>query len=214
MIKKNTQKGFTIIELMIATSVFAVVLAIAASGVVTIGRLYYKGLTSSKAQETSRSVTETIARTIQFSGDSLATGGSFPNAQSFCFGQDRYTYIINSQVTDSTTIGLRHDIRPDLNDCSPIESDNPAGTELLPNHLRLLDFRISSVSPDSFRIAIKVIYGDDDLISTYDNDGNPVGGSGHPTAVESNGAQCKPGIAGSNFCASSELETIVNKRVK
>lgn len=196
---------------MIATSVFAIVLVIAATGIMTIGRLYYKGLTSSKAQETTRSIAETITRTIQFSGDALSTGGGFPGAQSFCFGQDRYSYIINSQVIDDSTIGLRHDIRSDLNDCTPLAS---GGTELLPENIRLLNFRIVSINTDTFRIAVKVAYGDDDLISTYDNDGNPIGGSGHPTEAESNDAQCKPGIAGSNFCASSELETIVDKRVK
>lgn len=212
MNKKNTQKGFTIIELMIATSVFGIVLVIAASGIVTIGRMYYKGITSSRTQEATRSVIETISSTLQLSdASSTSTGGGFPGAQSICFGQDRYTYIINSQVTDPSVIGLRYDVRPNLNDCSPLAS---GGSELLRENTRLLDFRVSLVTPGTYRINVKIAYGDNDLISTYDNNGSPIGGSGHPNETESRAASCKPGITGSSFCAVSELETVVNNRVK
>lgn len=212
MNKKHTNKGFTIIELMIATSVFAIVLVIAASGILTIGRMYYKSITSSRTQETARSVVETISSTLQLTtASSISTGGSFPGAQSICFGQDRYTYIINSQVTGPGVIGLRYDPRPTLNDCSPIAS---GGTELLSENMRLLDFRVASAASDTYRINVKVAHGDNDLISTYDDSGNPIGGSGHPNETESRAAQCKPGIAASSFCAISELETVINNRVE
>ncbi len=211
---KDYQKGFTIIELMIATSVFAIVLVVAASGILTIGRMYYKSITSSRTQETTRSVVETISSTLRLTtASSISTGGSFPGAQSICFGQDRYTYIINSQVTGPGVIGLRHDPRPTLNDCSPINASDPS-TELLPENMRLLDFRVASAASDTYRVNVKVAHADDDLISTYDGNGNPIGGPGHPSEAESRAAQCKPGIAASSFCAISELETVINNRVE
>ena len=207
------KKGFTIIELMIATSVFAVVLVVAATGILTIGRLYYKGVTSSRTQEATRSVINTIASTIQFTGNNRSDDGETDvagTAQAICFGYDRYTYVINSQVSNGDR-GLVYDRRPDLHDCSALES---GGTELLPENTRLLAFNIDAINTKTFRIGVKVAYGANDLLSTYDDNGNPIGGSGHPNITEAADAQCKPGIAGSNFCAVSELETTVSKRVE
>jgi len=208
----KTEPGFTIVELMIATSIFGVILIVAASGIIAIGKMYYKGITSSKTQEASRSIIDNISRTIQFTGQPMSTGGGAPAAQSICFGQDRYTYTIDEKVSNSTpdVIGLRHDTRTDLGDCSPIESDDPAGTELLPENTRLLDFRVTLITPEIFRISVKVAYGDNDLLTHYPPDANDMT---DPTAPPASGL-CRPSLVGGNFCATSELETIVNKRVE
>ncbi|MEX2014473.1 MAG: prepilin-type N-terminal cleavage/methylation domain-containing protein [Candidatus Saccharimonadales bacterium] len=215
MSKKNKSKGFTIVELMIATSIFGVILIVAASGVIAIGRIYYKGITSSKTQETSRSVIDTISRTVQFTGQPMSTGGSFPGTQVICFGQDRYTYTINSKVdtdiSDGVIIaGLIYDRRTDLSACSPIDLEDPAGTELLPENVRLLDFRVASISPDLFKINVKVAYGDNDLLTHYP----PNADETTPIIALPATGLCRPSFVGGNFCATSELETIVNKRVK
>lgn len=220
MSEKHTQKGFTIVELMIATAVFGVVLLVAAGGVVAIGRMYHKGITTSRVQEATRSVTDTVSRTVQFTDESMSTGGSFPEAQSYCFGYDRYTYKLDSQVSDdSDAIGLRHDRRSSLGVCSPNTtplSDDDSITEFLPNNTRLLDFQINEVNSESelYKISVKIAYGDNDLLTIYDNSGNPTNSSGQSTTEELRGAGCKPGIAGSHFCGISELETVVGKRVE
>lgn len=210
---KIKNSGFTIIELMIATSVFAIVLVVASSGILTIGRMYYRGITASRTQETTRSVINTITNTVQFTAQSRADDGVVDTAgtpQAVCFGYDRYTYIINSQVGGGS-IGLMHDRRPDLGGCPPIAG---GGTELLPENTRLSDFRITALNASTFRINVGIAYGANDLLSTYDDNGNPVGGGGHPNIEEARAAQCKPGIAGSNFCGVSTLETTINKRVE
>jgi len=206
MSEKQTQKGFTIIELMIATSVFAVVLVIAAGGILAIGRTYYKTITSSRTQEASRSVISTISSTIQFTAQSMGNDGvtDTPGVpQSICYGYDRYTYVINSQVGDGA-IGLMYDRRPSLSNCLPIAA---GGTELLPENTRLLHLEVSSINSSTFRINVKIAYGDDDLfdpnLSTAGLNLNQV-----------QAATCLPGIAGSSFCSISELETTINKRVE
>lgn len=198
------KKGFTIVELMIATSVFSFVLLVASTGVVAIGRLYYKGVTSSKTQEAARSIIEDVSRARQFTGGNFSFGGTAGSLQSFCFGQDRYTYQINNRVTDDSTIGIRHDVNADVGNCDPLSS---GGTELLDKNMRLLNFAVGSVGGGQFSIDVKVAYGEDDLLSTYDDSGNP---NGQP----SSSAECKSGIAGSNFCAVSELATVVDKRIE
>ncbi|HEX5797979.1 MAG TPA: prepilin-type N-terminal cleavage/methylation domain-containing protein [Candidatus Saccharimonadales bacterium] len=207
----KSNKGFTIVELMIATSIFGVILIVAASGVIAIGRIYYKGITSSKAQETSRSIIDTISRTIQFTGQPISTGSDASGAQSLCFGEDRYSYTIDQPVTGSADlIGLKYDKRTDLSTCAPIEPDDPAGSELLPENIRLLDLRVTSINPELFKINVKVAYGDNDLLTHYPANADE---TSPPTAPPASGL-CRPSIVGGNFCATSELETIVNKRVK
>lgn len=201
---KTNQKGFTIVELMIATTVFSFVLLVASSGVIAIGRLYYKGVTSAKTQEAARSIIEDVSRARQFTGGDYSFGGAAGGLQSFCFGQDRYTYLINNRVTDDSTLGIRHDINADIGNCAPISS---GGTELLDKNMRLLNFTVSSVGGGQFSINVRVAYGDNDLLTTYDN-------SGVPNGLPSSGAECKSGIAGSNFCAVAELATVVDKRIE
>lgn len=214
MIKKNKSKGFTIVELMIATSIFGVILIVAASGVIAVGRMYYKGITSSRTQEVARSVIETVSRTIQFTGQPMSTGGSFPGTQSICFGRDRYTYTIDEKIVDPPpdVIGLKHDIRTDLDVCAPLEPDDSAGTELLPGGTRLLDFQITPTDSSNltYRINVKVAYGDNDLLTHYPPNADD---AASPTASSATGL-CRGGIAGSHFCSVSELETVVSKRVE
>lgn len=208
MSEKNKSKnsGFTIIELMIATSVFSIVLVVAASGILTIGRTYYKSLTSSRAQEAARSISNTIAETIKYNAQTSnddETTDTVGVPQAVCFGYDRYSYIINSQV-GSGAIGLMYDRRAELNACSPIAS---GGTELVPDNMRLLHFDISSVHSDTFRVNVKVAYGENDL---FDPDLSTSG----LNLEQVQNASCRPGIAGSSFCSISELETTINKRVE
>jgi len=215
---KYKQKGFTVVELMIATTVFSFVLLVASSGVIAIGKIYYKGITSAKTQETTRTIMEEIARARQFSGGNI--GEELPavpigGLQAYCFGEDRYSYIINSKLdldADPNGRALFHDIRTNLSQCEPQTS---VGEELLSDNMRLLEFSIEpvevenadgtiSISADKSTIKVKVAYGDNDLLSNYDDSGNPNG-------VVPADALCKGG-AGSTFCSTAQLETVVGKR--
>ncbi len=99
----DKQKGFTIIELLLATAVFSLVLVGATSALIQIGRMYYKGLTTSNTQETARRIMEDVSRNIQFSGATPTDtpgGGLAVNYNgtdialiSFCIGSLRYSYI-------------------------------------------------------------------------------------------------------------------------
>lgn len=213
IITLKKQHGFTILELMIATTIFSVVLLVASSGVIAIGRIYSKGIISSKTQEVSRSAMEDLSRSIQFSKGSKMT--EIPAApggmQSYCFGEDVYSYQINVQV-DLDVPGVRalvHSSRTDLSSCIP----NFTGEELLADNMRLLDFSIdpavnsgpNTPGSQATSIKIRVAYGDDDLLSHYDNNGALNGSS-------ISDATCKGG-AGGSFCATAELVTSVSKRV-
>jgi hypothetical protein len=77
--------------------------------------------------------------------------------------------------------------------------------------MRLLQFDVSNSDP--FQVELKIAYGDNDLLTTYDDNGNPLSGAGI-SDNEARGTSCKFGIAGGNFCAAAGLETTVTSRVE
>lgn len=106
---RNNQAGFTILELMISTVVFSVMLLGAAAMLVQIGRMYYKGVVSSRTQEATRTIADDVTRAVQFSNkavtvatpDVINTDDGQITVNAFCVGNTRYTYIINGQVKSS-----------------------------------------------------------------------------------------------------------------
>src|SRR5690606_22524615 len=90
--KISGQKGFTIVELMIATSVFSVVLLLCTYGLLAIGRSYYKGVTISRTQETARLIVDDVAEAIQFNGGAVVLN---PAGRMYCIGSRRYSYALN-----------------------------------------------------------------------------------------------------------------------
>lgn len=226
-LNKKTSSGFTIVELMIATTVFSVILLVTSAGVISIGRSYYRSLTTTRVQETARSVMDDVSRSLQFSDtDAIANhlenpDGTATTIKARCFGPDRYTYVINQKVETVTTGGSEQNMHALYRDrrataaehestCEP-NVDFTDGTELLGENMRLLKFYVSNSNP--FQVELKIAYGDDDLLTTYDDNGNPLN-DGNISESEAEGTLCKFGIAGSNFCAVAGLETTVTSRVE
>jgi prepilin-type N-terminal cleavage/methylation domain-containing protein len=121
---KLTNDAFTIVELMIAMSILAVILVMSTEIMIQIGELFSKGVNSSNLQNTSRSIAADLSSNIQFSGslpvscDSTTepntcyvpqtlVGGSYPdvlvtnnikyNEYAICIGSTRYTFIMNAE---------------------------------------------------------------------------------------------------------------------
>lgn len=214
----DKQKGFTIIELVIASSVFGVVLLIAMTGILYIGRSYYKGIITSRTQETARSISNEISSTFQYGGVNPVTspavadyGGLSVHTQ--CIGKFRYSYILDSRVSNDGAPGtskhalwldvigegkacapldLRQDVPEDGNtDTSP--DAKAQRRELLPNNMRLDEFSMQQQSGRSFLSTnIRLIFGEQDL--------SPAG-------------TCIQNRFGGQFCAVSDLNTTVKKRL-
>jgi prepilin-type N-terminal cleavage/methylation domain-containing protein len=182
-------KGFTILELLIATSVFSVILLLCTFGLIQVGKSYYKGVALTRTQNVARNVMGTLTQSIQFSGDDPRgplPRGSGPTPGSFCFGSLRYQYKLNSKVGTSGGYALR------TSDCTQ-DALNAKQTELLGKGMSLQTFSVQPVvnDPNSYTISIKILYGDTDQL----DNGN-----------------CKSG-AGSQFCATASLNTIVHRRI-
>lgn len=218
---KLNKSGFTIIELMIATVVFSVIMLVIAGALIQIGRLYSKGMTTAKTQEVARSVTNDIAQAIQFNkGVVKGTEGNGENLiDTFCIVNKHYTYALGRQL-----VGTNHGLVVD-NKLTPCGSE-PAqdmtkadvlGTELLGDKMRLTKMTVLETSPGSnvYKIEVGVIYGDDDLLC--DDNNVQTCSSGEAVALDDaikNGSlRCKNIRSGSQFCARSELKTTVERRL-
>ncbi len=217
---KNQQRGFTLIELMIATMAFSVILLGATTAVVQIGRMYYKGVVTSKTQEIARRTIEDISRAIQFNDAKIVrpapvdisvngvTSGQV-TIQALCVGTTRYTYSINAQVDHQNDVNkhrLRHALwqdtvtnpnacgvnLPDLGEPEP----SPGGHELLGRFMRLGTLDVDPVANPT-PITVSIIYGDDDLLLPDAN---------NPT-------NCRGAVQGAQWCAVSTLTTQARQRI-
>lgn len=209
---KTGQKGFTVIELMISTAVFAVVLVVVTSGILQVSRLYYKGVNQAHTQSVVRTITDIIAQTIQFGGGPViptSSGAATPSAPKvLCVGNQRFTYDLGWQVVDSSPNSSEHQtfhglVQDNFSGCSatttqPLNSQTVLGRELLSPNMRLSKLNVEEVGDNLYKIEVRVIYGDDDLLKTPND---PL-------------SSCINETAGTQFCTISELSTVVTKRVQ
>lgn len=214
-ILNNQSSGFTILELLIATVVFSVVLLLCATAIVQVGRMYYKTTLLVRVTDTARAVSDDVSQAIQFgmvTNGFYRTGGVAGGVQSVCLGSIRYTFAPPSASLGTGAGQMRHTLWKDrggAGPCTPVNlmvnTPSALGQELLGNDMRvsLLDIRQGTKldgSPDPagiWTINIIIAYGSgNDLF---------VPASNYRTCVES--------IVGGQFCAVSSINTNATKRL-
>ncbi len=218
---KQSYGGFTIIELLISTAVFSVVLLLCATAIVQVGRVFYKGTVINKTQAISRRVVDDISQAIQFGGGpnepsfNVAGSASYGSVvvQSQCIGDIRYSYFLRSKsVGSNASDQLPHILWKDRlgagGPCTPqdITSNNPGGIngqELLGTSMRLTAFAITAPVPpsNSWKVDIGVAYGATDDVFSKNGDGS------------ANYYQCTANNTGGQFCATSPITTYVTRRL-
>ncbi len=247
--RNKRQQGFTIIELMMATTVFAVILLIISFGIAAIGRLYFKSNISTRIQESNRSVVEDISRTIQFGNSSVL---SMPDPtlitdnpadpHSVCIGDTRYTYILDRPVS-TDALAPQHALWVDKLqipgvcpvDLPDLSRDNPSnfntaltgtavdgggaptsGKELLGKDMRVLGFDVDLIGGTVYKINVRIAYGDSEYLTHYDNAGVAVDLDGDAVTGDRGdfrAAICRSTSQGGAYCAISELDTTIKKRI-
>jgi prepilin-type N-terminal cleavage/methylation domain-containing protein len=208
--------GFTIIELMIATLVFSVILLIITSGIISLTNQYFKGVTSTNTQTTARAVMDAISQDIQFSG-ATPTATQMNAAKTlgyFCTGTHLYTYELGMQLTDGppnadqTNNALVQSNLPNACPSAAAVTGFPASTqnprELLTPHMRLANLVVKpSAASGSWVITVRIASGDSETLT------NPI-----PLDPVATPTMCKSGgSTASQFCAISELTTTVQQRL-
>lgn len=193
--KRQEQKGFTIIELMISTVVFSLVMLIVMGAIIQFGRIYYKGVIQSRTQERSRAISEDIAKHIQFGKSVTPPQNVSGNVWYLCAGGRSYTYNLGEQ-----RVGSQHGLVT-TDTCSPYGGMSTlalvAGTtEMLGERMQLVRLTVVPTG-DRYTVSVRVVYGEDRDFEG-DNPLNP----------------CRPIVFGGQFCAVSELTTTVTTRLK
>lgn len=199
--KQAIQEGFTIVELMIATLVFSIILLVITVGVIHFTNAYYKGVNSSTTQNTARSVIDAVSQAIEFGGGYFSSGPT-----TYCIGNLQFDYVLGSELESAPagtqTKNALYQSPGNGSSCSALAGNLktgvnvPNGKELLGANMRISKFVITQLPNKQFSIDVRVAYGDDGLLR------NPA----------STTAACLD-QSGSQFCAVSELTTIVQSRV-
>lgn len=211
MNSKRHQAGFTVLELMVATSVFAVVLMVLTAGVLAFSRDYFKSIAENNAQATARGIINDIAQNLQFGSNFSTMNSPTASVDGFCIDQTAYSYSVGYQVVPSPSAsdqrrhGLVKSVNGNCTGSTALDLSNSSLTlnnkqqELLGDHMRLGILSVDELGGGSYRIHVKVIYGDSDLLTNPDDgDWSNVG--------------CISG-SGSQFCAVSDLSTVVQARL-
>ncbi|HSH55662.1 MAG TPA: type II secretion system protein [Candidatus Limnocylindrales bacterium] len=136
MSQKHSQRGFTIIELLIATMIFSVILIAVSAAVLRFAKQYYKGVISNQTQSTARAIMDDISRSVQFNAgtvyiltsNDISVPFASPTAPNppvfgYCIGDSkRYSFVENRQVSDtpdSTLLQSRYGLVSDnITGCS------------------------------------------------------------------------------------------------
>jgi hypothetical protein len=211
--------GFTVVELLIATAVFAMVLLIAQTSFVHIGNLFYRGISITNTQEVADHIFQDINGNFQNAG---AIGGSQNSPAGgydyYCIGNTRYTYRINQQ-TDTSAVstrspsgnyGILKDRLAGAGNACNAPCDPPSGNctsgitvpfnnpvELLGDKMRVEQFSVaqSTTTSNLYNVAIVLAYGDSDNLTYSD-------------PADFSTASCKA-EAQNTFCAVSRVNTAV-----
>lgn len=126
---QKDSNGFTIIELLIASSVFSVVLLVALTGFLQIGRVFYKGISDSQTQNVARQIITDISSSLaNTSSDDAVSGIKTSGGYRYiCIGIVRYTWGVYTANPETSLNGRPtfYDFRQTTQNYNPY-SANPS----------------------------------------------------------------------------------------
>ena len=216
------QSGFTIVELMIALSVLSVLLLMSTLTLIGIGKLYSKGINQAATQNAARNITNDLASQLQLAGGTPVIN---PTGQHVvCIGNQRYTYQLNTELTNSPNSHILWHDSMNGTDCSALNLNSPSpndpetiggsGSEMLAVNMWLTDFDVARGVGSIYNLRVSVAYGSNDLLcdSGTPGDCSASGISNHLTNHTPGGILCKGGD-GNEYCAVSSLSTTITRRL-
>lgn len=212
---KSESKGFTIIELLVATVVFSVVLVGILAAFIQVSRMFYKGVNMANTQTAARVITQDIENDITFASstppDVSANGGTASG--SFCVGAHRYAYYLGVPVGTALSGVYRETM---VNGCPPLTGAGgqavATGTadQLLSNGMQLNQLSLSC-SVGRCRVGVHVIF--------YGATPDGLFGTANYSAVYPSNpwlapdAECTGSLTSSQYCATATFNRTILQRV-
>ena len=211
MIKKLDQKGFTIVELLIATSVFASILLIVTYGIIQISKMYTNGFIQSQTQNVTVSLSDQITRDIGFSSaisikpdtsvQVTIPGQSTTTYYYFCTNQNEYFYVPGGSISEISLgkiggLGCTSSVINNSQDSGYIQNLLSSSNMEILNHTSYYNQNmITKLSTGLYSVNIDILYG-----STSNLTQNSIGTQWI----------CRPTVLIGPFCANYNLSTQVN----
>jgi hypothetical protein len=202
----------------LASAVFSLVLLVSIAGFLEIGRLFYKGVSTTQTQSITKQLADQLSSEVQAADTILGPINSGTGYSYYCIGGSRYTVNIGNEVDFSQprsanppppvsngNFGIIRDTLPGNSGCAaPCNTGCPtpfqsSTTELLGNKMRVMDLKVQPLpNPNGklYTISIKVAYGDDDVL---DNPTDP------------NTIDCKGNLSNQQFCSVDSVSTSIYK---
>lgn len=212
MCSTSSQRGFTLIELMLAMALFATIMIITTAGFVGINRTYTRGTIRKQLSESVQRLEASLSATLranQQSGvlDPCSTGQSGclsrPSGYTaLCLTGARYVW---GSVGDNSGLFV------DNMDCAD-SFDSGAAVELVDQRYIIEYLRvIPLVSPGLYNLEGGVRTVDDAAFTTSDGDLDDIN---LPIDYDRSSVRCKGSSAGSvvQTCAIEHFSTVVNTR--
>ncbi len=215
----KSSKGFTIVEMLVATAVFSVVLMICTTALLQISRTFQKGVTVTNTQEVARSVIDEISDSISYSAGDIQPLTVNNGSEGFCIGNLRYSYLRGIMLNEASTthafvVDRLDQLAPPLQCSTTVQalnlSTNPLPNnprELLAPRMRVARFSITNQGGISrlYSVNIKLVTGEFDLLipkpASENTPADPI-------------VKCGGILTGSQYCSTVELTTVVQKRLQ
>lgn len=212
--RKLNKRGFTIVELMISSAVFSLMLLVCLGAVIYLGRIYYKGITIATTSETNNAALDSLTQAIQYSGSDLVSIGSGSGWDgAFCMGSKKYSYKIGTQLIEGGSGASVSDqvfvlsTDPGCTTSSlPVPTGSQDQRELLKENMRLTHLEISTDSTGLTNVIIGMAYGGDPTDPSVE--ANTFNYDGGGTIVS-----CKDSSQATAFCATSYLSSSALRKV-
>lgn len=206
----KNQRGFTLVELLLATAFFGFILIFVTAGFVQISRSYNKGITVKRVQETTRQIVDEISRTMllatssEFAGSGLQYRDESGFPRRLCVGGTRFAW---NQYGDTVLPGNIFTLVRDYNggnNCFGALNESES-VELVDSRLTVQDITITQAGPTSgiYKLCVIMSTNSSDLLTTNPTVGDP--------DCEYNIVECNI-MNGDQFCDVAKLKTVVTLR--
>jgi prepilin-type N-terminal cleavage/methylation domain-containing protein len=189
----KNQRGFTLVELLIAMAVFSFMMMIVTAGFVQVVRIHQSGIASRATQQNARLILDAVSKQIRQSGTAIVTaGGTSQLTQLWLTNGSQLEYYVDpsGDLWAGTNVGS----------CGP-----PSDPDHLPGWSKLNDPTVA-VTQFLATTTAPVHPGMGTVMLTL-----TLASKNNLDALDSTKTRCLPG-AGSQFCAVTTLSSTASLR--
>ena len=209
-LRPKNNKGFTIIELLIASGVFSFFLLILLFSFIQISRMFYKGVNMSNTQEATRTIVSSLTDDIRFAQSNPSTiqsSAANANIKYFCVADHRYRFILGNQIGYTNTnpyninsnFGfVRENVTGGCLDPGTTGAGGISPQEILDNGMQLNWLSVGCNEARCFISTHVVFYSERDMLLPNYTDAS---------------AECSGALAGSQYCATASYSATVLKSI-